>query len=84
MIGARLILSPAGHDVAPDVFARGQSELPELEVIMALQYVETRQGASRIYTAECEGRRRPAVIAAAARRLDDFDQPRRIRGEAQS
>ena len=65
----------AGEPISPRAFALAQSDLSAIEVAMALQYVETRQGAERIYRAECRGLRRPTVLASAMRRLDDFDHP---------
>jgi len=56
-------------------FVRQQMHIGAVTLIMALQYVETRRGAERIYTAECRGLKRPHVLTAAIRRLDDFTRP---------
>jgi len=69
-------------EVSFEVFARGQARMSETAVIMALQYVTTRRGAERIYRAERSIRNRQNVVTAAARRLDDFDRPRLVRGAA--
>ena len=75
MVFAQMQNAAPGADISAGAFAAGQQELSVLTVRMALQYVETREGAERIYQAEIAGLGRPAVIAAAVRRLDDFDNP---------
>jgi hypothetical protein len=79
-----LLHAPAGEPVSFEVFARGQARRPVTEIVMAIQYVETRRGAERIYRAERSIRNRQVVLSAAARRLDDFNRPRLVRAEATS
>jgi hypothetical protein len=63
-----------GEPVSFEAFAAGQAQQSEILVVMSLEYVRTRPGAERIYRAECAGRKRPAVLARAIRRLDEFDR----------
>ena len=83
-VGQRLVVAPAGHAVSPEVMAAGQAQRPEIEIMLAISYVKTRSGAERIYWAEWRGRGRTAILAAASRRMDDFDSRTIPRVEAQS
>lgn len=80
-LSRRLFTSRAGEPVSFDVFVGGQMGMPTLMVLMAIEYVRTRRGAERIYRAELSGHKRRVIIAAASRRMDDFDKPRIPRGE---
>ncbi len=72
-ISQRLLTSDAGQPISKETFTRGQQQLTEMEVLFAIGYVETRQGAEWIYQAELKGLRRPTILARAIQRLDDFD-----------
>ena len=76
--------APAGIEVSLSAMVQGQMRLNETTLLMSLQYVKTRRGAERIYWAERRGLGRPEVLAAAVRRMDDFDNPLRPRADLRS
>ena len=80
----RLLGAAPGQDVSFEAFRQGQTELSEMTVLMALEYVKSRRAAERIYQAEIAGLMRQKVIASAGRRLDDFDRWSVRHGEMRS
>ncbi len=62
-----------GEPISKEAFKQGQMQLNEVTILMALEYVKTRRAAENIYYAECNGLKRPSVIARAIRRMDDFN-----------
>lgn len=45
---------------------------PEIEILIAITAVETHHGAEQIFAAEGVGRKRPNILAAASRRMDEL------------
>lgn len=74
----RLTTHPKGEPVSPEAMAAGQAGATEAEILLALSYVKTREGADRILKAEMAGLNRISILQAAARRLDDFTARRNI------
>ena len=57
------------------------TRLDTITAMVAIQYVKSRKAAERIYWAERHGRGRPAILASASQRMDDFDHPLATRAD---
>ena len=64
-----------------EAFEAVQRRLDPLTVLVAISYVKSRKAAERIYWAERHGRGRPAILASASQRMDDFDHPLATRAD---
>ena len=67
-----MIHTRQGRSGPPEEMIQKQAQLDQIVVLMSIEYVQTREAASRIYYAEQRGLRRPIVIEKASRRLDDI------------
>lgn len=45
---------------------------PQPEILLAIRIVDTHDGAEQIFAAEGVGRKRPAILDAASRRMDEL------------
>jgi hypothetical protein len=67
------LLNPQSVEVVvPVKFVALVRARPERELLKAISYVETHTGAEQIFAAEGIGLQRPAVLAAASRRMDEL------------